>query len=383
MFVLSQNKMLSANMVLTGQSLIAYNNFCNVVANKRGLIVGTYVNNETKILIQCDKGHTWEAEPHSIKKGSWCLKCSGRCPIQAREDFYRIVDEKDGIVLGTYINTTSKVLIQCGEGHQWETTPRNVKTRRWCPKCGGTSCGQGRETFYRILNEKGGIALNDYTNNRTKVLIQCNKGHQWETTPSCIKIGTWCPECSGVTPEQARDKFYNIIHERGGIALSEYVNSTTKVLVQCEKGHRWYTTSTNIGNNRWCPTCNMSKGELMVRTFLIHNQIPFEEQYTIPELPRKKYDFYAFYNNRYFLIEYDGKQHFEYADYFHKTPNSFEENRQVDILKHTTGKQLGYVMIRIDYKSLDQIWEHLMKAFLSPSNEYLSNPVMYRFLNTT
>lgn len=311
------------------------------------------------------------------------LNITNSTSLKSYNDFCNIVANKKGVIIGTYINNTTKVLVQCDEGHQWETTPRNLKKGRWCPKCGGTSGNQGRETFYRIINEKGGIALNDYINNRTKVLLQCNKGHQWETTPSCIKIGTWCPMCADVSPEQARDKFYSIIQERGGITLSEYVDSTTKILLQCDKGHQWYTSPKNIRNSRWCPTCNMSKGELMIKTFLVYNQVPFEEQYTIPELPKKKYDFYAFYNNRHFIIEYDGKQHFKYTEYFHRTSNSFEENRQVDILKHTVAKNMGYVIVRIDYKSLDQIWEHLMNAFLSPTNEYLSNPDMYLFLNVT
>ena len=36
-----------------------------------------------------------------------------------------------------------------------------------------------------------------YVNARTKLLWECAEGHQWEATPSKIKLGTWCPYCAG------------------------------------------------------------------------------------------------------------------------------------------------------------------------------------------
>jgi len=35
-----------------------------------------YVNNSTSLRWRCGKGHLWEAIPSSIKRGSWCPKCS-------------------------------------------------------------------------------------------------------------------------------------------------------------------------------------------------------------------------------------------------------------------------------------------------------------------
>ena len=34
-----------------------------------------YVNLKTKLIWECSKGHTWEATPANIKKGSWCRIC--------------------------------------------------------------------------------------------------------------------------------------------------------------------------------------------------------------------------------------------------------------------------------------------------------------------
>ena len=35
-----------------------------------------YKNARTKLLWECAEGHQWEAVPDSVKRGSWCPKCS-------------------------------------------------------------------------------------------------------------------------------------------------------------------------------------------------------------------------------------------------------------------------------------------------------------------
>ena len=45
---------------------------------------------------------------------------------------------------------------------------------------------------------KAGKCLSgEYTNERTKLLWECGKGHRWEALPLNIMAGTWCPYCSG------------------------------------------------------------------------------------------------------------------------------------------------------------------------------------------
>ena len=43
---------------------------------------------------------------------------------------------------------------------------------------------------------------------------------------------------------------------KGGKCLSkEYVNSSTPMLWQCQKGHAWETNSVIIKQGCWCPAC--------------------------------------------------------------------------------------------------------------------------------
>ena len=50
----------------------------NKIAVDRGgkCLSKEYVNTQTKLKFECEKGHQWNALPYSIKKGQWCKKCS-------------------------------------------------------------------------------------------------------------------------------------------------------------------------------------------------------------------------------------------------------------------------------------------------------------------
>jgi hypothetical protein len=48
------------------------------IAKSRGgkCLSDNFVNVDTRLKWQCEKGHIWESVPSSIKRGSWCSRCS-------------------------------------------------------------------------------------------------------------------------------------------------------------------------------------------------------------------------------------------------------------------------------------------------------------------
>ena len=64
-----------------------------------------------------------------------------------------------------------------------------------------------------------------YINSSSKLLWVCGKGHQWEATPARIKSGSWCVKCKR---EHAFDhrkltitEMQELAKKRGGVCLSE------------------------------------------------------------------------------------------------------------------------------------------------------------------
>ena len=48
----------------------------------------------------------------------------------------------------------------------------------------------------KIANNRDGVCLsNEYINRTTKLLWECKNHHQWESTPVNITMGSWCPIC--------------------------------------------------------------------------------------------------------------------------------------------------------------------------------------------
>lgn len=73
-----------------------------------------YVNIDSKLKWECDKGHTWESIPYVIKSGSWCPICAEIYQVKKYRGYYfseikkkyisYISIKNNSIALGSYVN---------------------------------------------------------------------------------------------------------------------------------------------------------------------------------------------------------------------------------------------------------------------------------------
>jgi len=110
-----------------------------------------------------------------------------------------------------------------------------------------------------ILN--GGVCLSkQYVNYNSPLLWRCAKGHTWETVPTVIKHGGWCPACAINNKRGNIEEMQEIAKTHGGICLSkEYTNNRVKLEWQCKEGHIWMSTAGNIKSGHWCKKCSVEK----------------------------------------------------------------------------------------------------------------------------
>lgn len=169
-----------------------------LIESKGGkLLSNEYLNSQTKLKVICENGHIWETNYTQIKLGSWCPTCSGRAKGTI-EEMQKIAKERNGKCLsGNYINSTTSLKWECEKGHVWHATPQSVKmAKTWCLKCAGNA-KLTIEDMVALAKQRGGKCLSEeYINNSTKLLWECEKGHQWEARPQDIKNKkSWCPKC--------------------------------------------------------------------------------------------------------------------------------------------------------------------------------------------
>jgi hypothetical protein len=223
-----------------------------------------YVDLTTPMKWRCEKGHTWETDFEIVRQGGWCPACLKRQKQKDEllEDLKVIAMEKGGKLLtDVYVNNTTYMVFECGEGHQWNANANNIKNGHWCPYCSG-NVRHNIDDMIEIARKKGGKCLStEYVNNHSKIKWECKEGHVWEATPhNVIHADSWCSKCIHKVIHEPKKKDIKDLQktaiERGGELLSEnYENIYHPLLFKCKKGHEWKARPKDINKGHWCPKC--------------------------------------------------------------------------------------------------------------------------------
>lgn len=121
----------------TAKRKLSIDEFHQIAISRGGKLMSRkYINIDTKLEWECDKGHKWWATPYSVKKGNWCKKCAGKEKLTI-EYMREIAKKRGGKCLSeNYINNRTKLKWECKYGHKWEAVPDTIKNRgSWCPIC--------------------------------------------------------------------------------------------------------------------------------------------------------------------------------------------------------------------------------------------------------
>jgi hypothetical protein len=237
------------------------------LAERRGgeCLSERYVNNETKLRWRCAAGHEWEAAPGLVKGGRWCPHCAHVARLSL-DVMVEIATSRGGRCLSNeYVNAETHLSWRCEAGHQWTATPASARSGRWCPYCVHNQRLELR-TMQHLARKRGGKCLSTkYINNRHPLWWECKRRHRWKAMPANVKggkrkRGTWCLECYNLRRRfRIRDsieRMKKLARRRGGYCLSsEYINSKSKLLWQCEKGHCWRAVPVSVRRGSWCPVC--------------------------------------------------------------------------------------------------------------------------------
>ncbi|MBI4946887.1 MAG: hypothetical protein HY840_10875 [Bacteroidetes bacterium] len=220
-----------------------------------------YCGADRKLTWMCSKGHTWDAYPSIIRRGSWCPACNTK-QKGTIEAMRGIAKERGGKCLSNiYINNTFKLLWQCSKGHVWKSSPHSVKDSSWCPYCYG-NVKHTLQKMKQIAKERGGKCLSKtYINKESHLKWQCAKGHVWQATPgSIVNQKTWCAVCARKKMRKSThsiEEMHRIAKQRKGRCLSKkYINVDTPLKWKCARGHIWNTIPFSIlHRGSWCKQC--------------------------------------------------------------------------------------------------------------------------------
>lgn len=126
---------------------------------------------------------------------------------------------------------------------------------------------------------------------------------------------------------------------------------------------KWKSTPHNLLQGYGCPSCNLSKGEKYIKSFLEENNFIYDIQFTNSNCKYIRnlfFDFVIFKNIQdkidktpWILIEYDGEQHWQpmrYCKDESKSISNLQLYQKRDQIKNNYCKQYNISLIRIQYK---------------------------------
>lgn len=347
-------------------------NYFNALKKINSISLDGYKGSKVRLRHQCPENHVWTAYSSQILAGQTCTICSGYDRETCIMQFYMILAFKNGEALEEYKNRHTQILLRCNTcTNEWKVTPNCIMKGHWCSICAGKNSQQAEEKFYKNIKEKNGIVLGKYINSYTHVLVKCYKGHTWPVKPYNITSGKWCSGCYGNSKEEARKKLQGIIDHEKGKLLTPYNGKRSPITLEHQRyneklkknvTHTWTTIAENIFQGCWCPFCRESSGEKEIRLFLEENDIKYDREYPVKiNNCRYRFDFFLQIDNKVIIIEYDGEQHFELTDFFH-SEEEFKKQQISDFIKTKWAIDNNIFILRIDYLNFDNIRDILLET---------------------
>lgn len=165
-------------------------------------------------------------------------------------------------LMDKYTNNKEYVDWKCGKGHIFSARVDIVlRGGNECPFC--LKEKKLKECRDFANSHKVKLLSTEYINNKTKMIWQCEYGHKFERGFANFKKSQVCPVCNS-PPDLKKCK--KLAESKGGKCLSkEYVNNKEKLIWQCSEGHIFnmsYSSVKTLGH--WCPECAYVKRRISI-----------------------------------------------------------------------------------------------------------------------
>lgn len=241
-----------------------------------------------KVWWQCEKGHEWEARIDARFLGHGCPYCSGHRVLPGINDLMTKDPElakewhltKNGDLTPDMVTAGSnkRVWWKCEKGHEWQARVTDRIKGNRCPICAWKEPPKYRvllSTMPELAKEwhptkNEGLTPNKIlANSSKKVWWQCEKGHEWQTSPMTRVRKRGCPYCAMRRARKGENDLATVMPElakqwhpvkNGTLTPADVMpGSHKKVWWQCEKGHEWQAEIEKRVHGNNCPVCTDRK----------------------------------------------------------------------------------------------------------------------------
>nr|QBK86030.1 MAG: restriction endonuclease [Marseillevirus LCMAC101] len=299
----------------------------------------------------------------------------------------------DTLLSNEYVSAHSPLTILCSKcDKKYNKSYNKYKSGQRCTYCSG----KHKRTLSEvrgIIESKGNKLLSDkYVNCKVELDILCKNCNG--SYKICLKnylqpCHVMCRKCSY---ERDHDKYRlsydyvrDYIKKSGNKLISKtYINANTKIEIECNNCcYRYFIRFADYKNGDRCGICRLSKGEREVEKYLLEKNIWFARQKKFPDCKHilsLPFDFYCEYlveetdKLRFiipFLIEYNGRQHYQPISIFggEKYFNARQRNDGIK-LRYCEKEDIYLLVIPYtDYKRIEEVIDSYIEFLLKDTSE--------------
>lgn len=158
------------------------------------LLSEKYRNAHSKLDIECPEKHQYQVKWNDFQQGHRCPYCAGLV-ITCKQVKKYIEQQGYTLLSQKYQNSKTKLNIQCDEGHTYNATWGSFQQGQRCPYCYGNARLTYQQVEEHIRKQGYGLLSKEYKNWSTKLSIECSKKHHFKATWDKFRQGHRCPRC--------------------------------------------------------------------------------------------------------------------------------------------------------------------------------------------
>lgn len=166
-----------------------------------------------------------------------------------------------------YNNAKEKLILQCDKGHIYDATYSDFKQHKRCSECKKINISKKLSYSYEFVKDfiesyDYQLLSKEYKNNKSKIILLCPNNHVWETNFDTFKNqGCRCLYCSIESRNNSMrydDKFVNFRIEQYNYKWIDgiYYNYDSSLTLECPEGHIYNTTFNNFDSGHRCKKCD-------------------------------------------------------------------------------------------------------------------------------
>lgn len=359
-----------------------------------------YVNTHIDVTIICTKcklkfphnpeKYEFQQNPGNHIQGNGCQPCArelvGLKNRNTLEEFVEKAQAVHGKILYdyslvVYVTNTTPIVIGCNRCKQWfvQTPSDHSNGGHGCQPCAWAKRGfESRKTLAEFIEEAAvlheglyGYTKVEYKTNKDRILIDCKTcGNEFPSTPNNHLKGAGCRKCAivlrGLKKRRTIEEFIEEAHvlygtDRYDYTKSIYTKYNEKLTIICKTCNLDFEQKpvSHLNGHDGCMKCRRgrreSKGAANCRKYLESRGITIVFEHRFPLLPTRRYDFMFYYNSHWYVVEFDGAQHFTYTPHWHIDFEDFLFKQEIDKLKTTVALVHGCTVLRISNDKYETI----------------------------